>query len=228
MSATSETAQRTDLLRLVTCGSVDDGKSTLIGRLLFDTKQILADQLEREFEDLGRDADHVLAAVFRALGDFRPRANFQIQVLSSLFYRNKGAYAVGKIVNGFSELPFALPILHTERGQLIVEDLLRFVEQPADQGRLAVIDAAAGDEAQEFLRFLLGKPGANVGTNEVSIGFEWPGHQKYPSCFFFSIEALPASRSIARPWRSDVVVSSISATISSTVAASLSTAPDSG
>src|SRR5215213_8150305 len=36
----------TSLLRLVTCGSVDDGKSTLIGRLLFDTKQILVDQLE--------------------------------------------------------------------------------------------------------------------------------------------------------------------------------------
>jgi sulfate adenylyltransferase subunit 1 len=33
------------LLRLLTCGSVDDGKSTLIGRLLFDTKTILADTL---------------------------------------------------------------------------------------------------------------------------------------------------------------------------------------
>jgi bifunctional enzyme CysN/CysC len=37
---------QTELLRLVTCGSVDDGKSTLIGRLLYDTKQILVDQLE--------------------------------------------------------------------------------------------------------------------------------------------------------------------------------------
>src|SRR5262245_16972045 len=35
-----------ELLRLVTAGSVDDGKSTLIGRLLYDTKQILADQME--------------------------------------------------------------------------------------------------------------------------------------------------------------------------------------
>jgi len=33
------------LVRLVTCGSVDDGKSTLIGRLLYDSKEILADQL---------------------------------------------------------------------------------------------------------------------------------------------------------------------------------------
>ena len=35
-----------DILRFITAGSVDDGKSTLIGRLLYDTKSILADQLE--------------------------------------------------------------------------------------------------------------------------------------------------------------------------------------
>lgn len=35
-----------DLLRLITCGSVDDGKSTLIGRLLYDTKSIHQDQWE--------------------------------------------------------------------------------------------------------------------------------------------------------------------------------------
>jgi len=35
-----------DLLRLATAGSVDDGKSTLIGRLLLDSKQVLTDQLE--------------------------------------------------------------------------------------------------------------------------------------------------------------------------------------
>ncbi len=35
-----------DLLRFITAGSVDDGKSTLIGRLLFDSKNILSDQLE--------------------------------------------------------------------------------------------------------------------------------------------------------------------------------------
>ena len=37
--------ERKELLRLLTCGSVDDGKSTLIGRLLHDTKMIYADQL---------------------------------------------------------------------------------------------------------------------------------------------------------------------------------------
>ncbi|HUN79061.1 MAG TPA: GTP-binding protein [Solirubrobacteraceae bacterium] len=39
-----------DLLRFTTAGSVDDGKSTLIGRLLFDTKQVFEDQLEHVAE----------------------------------------------------------------------------------------------------------------------------------------------------------------------------------
>jgi bifunctional enzyme CysN/CysC/sulfate adenylyltransferase subunit 1 len=49
--------QATELLRLVTCGSVDDGKSTLIGRLLYDTKQIMADQLEHIEETSARRGD---------------------------------------------------------------------------------------------------------------------------------------------------------------------------
>jgi translation elongation factor EF-1alpha len=35
-----------ELLRFNTCGSVDDGKSTLIGRLLYDSKSLMEDQLE--------------------------------------------------------------------------------------------------------------------------------------------------------------------------------------
>ncbi|PZQ13046.1 MAG: adenylyl-sulfate kinase [Ancylobacter novellus] len=44
-SAIAESASEKSLLRFITCGSVDDGKSTLIGRLLYDTKLIFDDQL---------------------------------------------------------------------------------------------------------------------------------------------------------------------------------------
>ena len=40
-----EEHENKDMLRFITCGSVDDGKSTLIGRMLFDSKQIFDDQL---------------------------------------------------------------------------------------------------------------------------------------------------------------------------------------
>jgi isocitrate dehydrogenase kinase/phosphatase len=81
-------------------------------------------QLEGEFEDLHRDAGHVVQAMLAELGGFRPRANFQIQVLASLFYRNKGAYLVGKIINGFTETPLALPILHGPGGKLVIDAAL--------------------------------------------------------------------------------------------------------
>jgi sulfate adenylyltransferase subunit 1 len=46
LEADTASSRGMDLLRFATAGSVDDGKSTLIGRLLFDTKTIFADQLE--------------------------------------------------------------------------------------------------------------------------------------------------------------------------------------
>lgn len=82
-------------------------------------------QLKRPFADLGRDIDAVLAALRQHVGDsVRLRANFQIQVLSSMFFRNKGGYIIGKIVNGFGETPFALPVLHDAQGLLTIDAAL--------------------------------------------------------------------------------------------------------
>jgi bifunctional enzyme CysN/CysC len=55
-----------DLLRFITCGSVDDGKSTLIGRLLFDSRQVYEDQLSaverdsKKWGTTGNEADLAL------------------------------------------------------------------------------------------------------------------------------------------------------------------------
>jgi isocitrate dehydrogenase kinase/phosphatase len=78
-------------------------------------KLVLDFDLRTVFQDLPRDVACVVNAVRERLQDVKLRANFQIQVLSSLFFRNKGAYVVGKIINGFNEVPFALPLLHIER-----------------------------------------------------------------------------------------------------------------
>jgi small GTP-binding protein len=60
MAATTAAGPR-ELLRLATAGSVDDGKSTLIGRLLLDTKLLLSDQLAAVSQ--GRDGTPDLAAL---------------------------------------------------------------------------------------------------------------------------------------------------------------------
>ena len=76
------------------------------------------------FENLERDVADVTRELQSKLGDLKLRANFQVQALSTLFYRNKGAYLIGKVINGFFEMPFALPILHNERGELVIDAAL--------------------------------------------------------------------------------------------------------
>ena len=111
----------------------DEPASLPTYRAYYPTRETLRDtvlrivtnfQLKNDFEDLGRDVDQVLAALRAHTGEVRLRTNYQVQVLSSLFFRNKGAYIVGKIVNGFTETPFALPILHTGGRRLLIDTAL--------------------------------------------------------------------------------------------------------
>jgi len=86
---------------------------------------VLDFRLERRFGDFRRDLRNVLAAVRRHLPHpFVPDANFQVQVLSSLFFRNQTAYGIGRIVNGAHEWPFAVAIRHDADGKLYVDTLL--------------------------------------------------------------------------------------------------------
>lgn len=79
----------------------------------------------RPFADLDRDAAYIHQAVSEFIGGIpRREVNFQIQVLSSPFYRNKAAYIIGKAINGQHEYPFALPVLHDANGKLYVDTVL--------------------------------------------------------------------------------------------------------
>lgn len=111
----------------------DEPAATATYRSYYPTRETLQEnvvrlvdnfRLQRPFEDLERDAGLVVEAISARLHHVKLRANFQVQVLSSLFFRNKGAYVVGKIINGFSELPFALPILHDRHGKLVIDAAL--------------------------------------------------------------------------------------------------------
>jgi len=69
ISAYLELHQHKSLLRFLTCGSVDDGKSTLIGRLLYDSKQIFEDQLSALESDSKRVGTQGQAIDFALLVD---------------------------------------------------------------------------------------------------------------------------------------------------------------
>jgi len=89
----------------------------------------------RTFDDLDRDVDFILRSIESHLGGTIParEANLQIQVLNAAFYRNKGAYVLGKAVNGAVEYPFAVPVLHSAEGTLYLDTII------LDAGRIAVL-----------------------------------------------------------------------------------------
>jgi isocitrate dehydrogenase kinase/phosphatase len=79
------------------------------------------------FVALNRDSGLVARVFLTALAragnhpntDLSWRDNLQIQVHSSLFYRNKAAYVVGRLLNGDASVPFALPLLHQAENNTI-------------------------------------------------------------------------------------------------------------
>jgi len=95
----------------------------------FTLKRIVTNfQLDAKFANLSRDVQLVEARVKAFFGD-ELEPNAQFQVLSSLFFRNKGAYIVGKAINGDREQPFVVPILHNRHGELVLDTVLLEREQ---------------------------------------------------------------------------------------------------
>ncbi|EXI76826.1 MAG: Isocitrate dehydrogenase kinase/phosphatase [Candidatus Accumulibacter sp. SK-11] len=89
-------------------------------------RQIIIDcDWQRPFEALDRDVDYIMRTVRKRLGEWPvAEANAQIEILHSAFYRNKGAYIFGKGINGHAEYPFAVAVVHSPGGLLVVDTIL--------------------------------------------------------------------------------------------------------
>ncbi len=66
------------------------------------------------FEDIGRDAHLVAERIESHLGEIGADGIDHVEMLEAVFYRNKGAYLIGRIVASGTIIPFALPVLHTD------------------------------------------------------------------------------------------------------------------
>jgi isocitrate dehydrogenase kinase/phosphatase len=125
---------------------------------------------ERPFADLDRDIDRVMEAAVRHLGGWtRTEDNCQLQVLTSPFYRNTSALVVGILINGHSEYPFAIPVMHDAGGRLYLDTVL------LDAWRIGVlfslnrayflVDMEVPSGYVQFLRRILpGKPRSELYT----------------------------------------------------------------
>ena len=78
------------------------------------------------FENQKRDVQDITKALCQHYRNQQRKArlNFQLQVISTIFFRNKAAYIVGRAINDFDVIPFAIPILNNEQGGLYVDALL--------------------------------------------------------------------------------------------------------
>ena len=96
----------------------EHGFSATVRRIL------LANAWQSPFEDLDRDIQRIMTTARQFLGKWpSAEVNSQIQVLTSPFYRNKAAFLIGKVINGYQEYPFCLVVRHGETG-LYVDTLL--------------------------------------------------------------------------------------------------------
>jgi isocitrate dehydrogenase kinase/phosphatase len=133
--------------------------------------QLVADfQLNAPFQDLERDVRYLVHATREAFKrPVRIEPDCQIQVLSSLFFRNKGAYIIGKWINGNMPQPFAIPILMDASGRLYLDTVLFHVQQIATLFSFTrayfFVDMETPSAYVQFLRTLLpNKPKAEMYT----------------------------------------------------------------
>jgi len=134
-------------------------------------------QLDASFDDLTRDVSCVIAAIREEYGDFETKTNFQVHVLSSLYFRNQAANVIGRIINGDQIMPFVLPIRHTTAGRLVIDTALLKREQLQILFGFSyayfLVDMEVPSAHVQFLHTLIpGKPNAEIYT---SVGLQKQG-----------------------------------------------------
>ncbi|HKO67928.1 MAG TPA: bifunctional isocitrate dehydrogenase kinase/phosphatase [Burkholderiaceae bacterium] len=129
------------------------------------------------WEDVERDIRRVVRAVIDAHREqaafkrpWHVEPDFQLQILSNLFFRNKGAYIVGRVVNGTRITPIAVPILRNPNGTLYIDTVLFTADLMSVLFSFThayfLVDMEAPAAYIEFLRSILpGKPSSELYTS---------------------------------------------------------------
>ena len=124
--------QNKSLLRFITCGSVDDGKSTLIGRLLYDSKMIFEDQLtqlEVDSKKIGTQGQEIDFALLVDGLDAEREQGITIDIAYSYFSTEKRKFIIAdtpgheqytrNMVTGASNAQLAVILIDARKGVLI-------------------------------------------------------------------------------------------------------------
>lgn len=132
-------------------------------------QSILSDlPFSNKIQNLKRSVHLILRAGREELRGVRKLAtNFQIHTIRSLFYRNRAAYLVGRIINGEEIIPFVVPLLRDSAGNVFVDTILFDSQSIGRVFSLSrayfMVDMEAPAPYVDFLRTILpSKPHAEI------------------------------------------------------------------
>ena len=126
------------------------------------------------YEDMERDVHNIVNAfIERSPMAKRQHAELRIDMLEAPFYRNKGAYLIGRVIWKRDQLPFVIPLMNNERGAIYADAMLTAGDELAVVFSFArayfMVRAPAPVATVAFLRGLMtNKPIAEI---YMSIGF---------------------------------------------------------
>ncbi len=153
-----------------------EGWGVVLDRLLCDIDAGLS------YENRRRDLCRLLGAVRQLpMPSSGLTRHFQLQVLRSVFYRNKAAYVVGRVINGNERHPFVLPLLRTDDGRVCVDALVTESDDVANVFSFARAYFMADCEVPSaVVRFLLScLPGKSAADLYTAIGFHKQGKAEF-------------------------------------------------
>lgn len=159
----------------------------LEGSLQAPLHQLLQDYcFNLPYEDIERDVANIVEVIGSYLA---PRFNLrregiEFQTLEHHFFRNKGAYIVGRIVSGPDSMPFVLPILHTENGEVYVDTILFGADKVSVVFSFTrayfMVDASIPSQYVLFLQQLM--PAKPISEIYSSMGYNKHGKTYYYRC----------------------------------------------
>ena len=161
----------------------------LQGRLASLLQNLLEDYaFTIPYEDMQRDIDNIAQAILNYLAarfDLN-EDEVQFQVLEHHFYRNKGAYIVGRILSGGKSMPFVLPILHNEAGAVYVDTILFGSDKVSVLFSFTrsyfLVDASIPSQYVLFLQELM--PAKPISEIYSAMGYNKHGKTYYHRCAF--------------------------------------------
>ncbi len=161
----------------------------------FDTllEQLLDDYaFSIPYEDKARDIRNIVAVMNKYLAPRfdLTRDGVEFQVLEHHFYRNKGAYIVGRIVAGEDSMPFVLPILHSEDRSVYVDTVLFGSDKVSVLFSFTrsyfLVDASIPSQYVLFLQQLM--PAKPISEIYSSMGYNKHGKTYYHRCAYRHME----------------------------------------